>query len=43
MSNNFEFLFMGVLVFPHPNEKFSITHGYVCVKKLTDVNHPFLF
>jgi len=43
MSNNFAFLFMDVSDFLLPTEGLSITHGCLRVKKLTDVDHSFLF
>jgi len=42
MSNNFEFLSMDFSVFFLADEDFSIAHGYLRVKKLTDVNHSFV-
>ena len=43
MSNNFAFLFMDVSAFLLPTEEHSITHGYLRVKKLTEVDHSLLF
>ena len=43
MSNNFAFLFMDVSAFLLPTEELSLTHGYLRVKKLTDVDHSLLF
>lgn len=34
---------MGFPVFLLLNEEFSLPHSYLRVKKLTDVNHPFLY
>ena len=43
MSNNFAFLFMDMSAFLRPTEDHSITHGYLRVKKLTEVDHSLLF
>jgi len=43
MSNNFEFLSMDFSIFLLSNEEFSIAHGYLRVKKLTRMNHSFVF
>ena len=43
MSNNFAFLFMDVSALLLPTEEHSITHGYLRVKKLTEVDHSLLF
>lgn len=43
MSNNFAFLVMEVSAFLLRSEELSITHGYLRVKKLTDVDHSLLF
>jgi hypothetical protein len=43
MSNNFESLFMDSPVFSLLHEEFSITYGYLRVKKLTQMNPSFLF
>lgn len=43
MSNNFEFLFMDFSGFLLPIEEFSITYGYLRVKKLAQVNHSIFF